>query len=242
MNASAPAARIPRVRGDWQPMWLAFQEAYAELAPPIQPASEPVVRRELLFCVLGGHGVAFEMGSSALEAVETLDVFNESHDPWALHDALVALLEQPRFRPPRRDGSLRRFRFPRRKAQLICAARGWLLGVGSLVDGLDQLACERERRAWLMGCPGLGPKSASWLLRNTGWANRLAIIDIHVARAMRDAGLLADNPWPGDYVQVEQLFLEWCDRLGAPPAVFDLFVWEWQRGSLHSRGQAVPMT
>jgi hypothetical protein len=37
---------------------------------------------------------------------------------------------------------------------------------------------------------------------------------------------------PRDYEAVEQAFLMWCHELDAAPAAFDLFVWEWQRGTL----------
>ena len=196
------------VCGDWRVMWPAFEQAYAELASPGARAAEPALRRELLFCLLGGHGVTFETSVSALEVIENLDVFSRHHDGDVLHARLIGVLDQPRFEPARKDGSLRRFRFPRRKAMLICQARSWLIGVGSLADAFAARACERERRSWLVGCPGLGPKSASWLLRNTGWATELAILDVHVIRAMTEAGILRERYRPGDYEHIEGLFLQ----------------------------------
>jgi thermostable 8-oxoguanine DNA glycosylase len=144
----------------------------------------------------------------------------------------MRLLSEPRFTPPRKDGTLRRYRFPQRKADLICRARRWLLDAGSLTAHLAARISEHDRRSWLVGCPGLGPKSASWLLRNTGWAKDLAILDVHVMRAMTAAGFLVDERRPGCYEQIERQFLVWCEQLDAAPAVFDLFLWEWQRGTL----------
>lgn len=113
-----------------------------------------------------------------------------------------------------------------------------MLAAGSLTDNFAAHACERDRRAWLVGCPGPGPKSASWMLRNTGWAHHLAILDVHVLRAMTEAGVIADVRLPADYETVERRFLDWCRRLGAAPAIFDLFLWEWQRGTLRPRDAA----
>ena len=34
------------------------------------------------------------------------------------------------------------------------------------------------------------------------------------------------------YEEIETAFLDWCRELSAPPAAFDLFIWELQRGDL----------
>jgi thermostable 8-oxoguanine DNA glycosylase len=70
------------------------------------------------------------------------------------------------------------------------------------------------------------------MLRNLGLAQELAILDVHLLRALTAAGRVAGARLPRDYDLVEAAFLDWCRELDAPPAGFDLFVWEWQRGSL----------
>jgi N-glycosylase/DNA lyase len=219
-------------------MWPAFEQAYAELAIQGAPAAEPEMRRELLFCLLGGHGVSYETSCSALRLVDKLDVFAPAHERETLRARLEGLLDEPRFEPTRKDGSLRRYRFPRRKTELICRARDWVLDAGALVEHLAARTCERDRRAWLVGCPGVGLKSASWLLRNTGWAHELAILDVHVMRAMTEAGIVLEEELPGNYERIEALFLQWCERLDAASAVFDFFLWEWQRGTLRPHATA----
>ena len=96
-----------------------------------------------------------------------------------------------------------------------------------------QLDGAKARRRFLSECPGVGYKTASWLLRNLGLGDELAIIDIHVLRALVGAKRIPDGiQMPKDYDVAEEAFLAWCDELGAPPAGFDLFVWHWQRGIL----------
>jgi N-glycosylase/DNA lyase len=228
----------PGVRAGWERMWPAFEQAYNELIPATPPAGETELRQELLFCLLGGHGITYELGSSALLAVAGLDVFCPEHEPDILSKELLALLQERRYGPPRMDGSPRRYRFPARKSTLIMAARDWVLSAGSLVEHLSSRG-EQERREWLLGCPGVGPKTASWILRNTGWARELAILDVHVLRAMSDHGIIPPPLRTGrDYEQLERRFLAWCERLEVAPGVFDLFLWEWQRGTLHEHASA----
>ena len=87
-------------------------------------------------------------------------------------------------------------------------ARAWVLSAGPLTERLAAQPCERARRTWLTSCPGLGPKSASWVLRNTGWAQDLAILDVHVLRAMSDAGLIGESGLKSSYEAVERTFLD----------------------------------
>jgi thermostable 8-oxoguanine DNA glycosylase len=149
-----------------------------------------------------------------------------------LEALLRSELESPQFEPLRQDGTFRRYRFPVRKANLIVRARSWLRTRPPLLAELADLECERARRRLLCECPGIGAKTASWLLRNLGLAHELAIIDVHLLRALRAAGRVDNVVLPRDYELVEAAFLEWCRELNAPAAAFDLFVWEWQRGSL----------
>lgn len=112
------------------------------------------------------------------------------------------------------------------------AARTWLSGHADVVGELAAITSEQERRRFLSCCPGVGPKTASWLLRNLGLAEDLAILDVHLLRALRAAGRVGALRLPRDYELAERAFLDWCRELDAPAAAFDLFVWEWQRGSL----------
>lgn len=211
---------------DWRGIWREFGDYYVER---LRSQTAVNIERELLFCLLGGHGVSFELAWSATDALDPVGVFSPAWDPARLESTIRATLDQPQFEPRRRDGSLRRFRYPARKARLIAQAACWLRSSPPLHESLVAIADERDRRSHLCGCPGIGLKTASWLLRNTGLADQLAVVDIHVLRALVDAGLVEDVKLPRDYLAVEARFLAWCAELEAPPAAFDLLLWEWQR-------------
>jgi len=188
-----------------------------------------MLRRELVFCLLGGHGVTYELATSATSVVLALRPFAAS---WTYADLLPTIhseLRKAQFEPRRKDGGLRRYRYPARKARLLADAVWWVHERGGLGEGLTKRHAEAERRDWLCSCPGVGLKTASWLLRNCGWARELAILDVHLLRAMTEAGVINDERLPRDYLQIERAYLDWAQRLGACPAALDLFLWDVQR-------------
>jgi N-glycosylase/DNA lyase len=228
----AQVSESPTASPAWHDAWLERAAEYESAAPVAAGAGEFALRHELVFCLLGGHGVTYELALSATDVVMSLSPFEAVWSGSELTAALARELSTPQFDPRCKDGTFRRYRYPNRKAQLLGEARDWVLMTGGLEEGLRAIECEYERREWLCGCPGMGPKSASWLLRNTGYANRLAILDVHILRAMDQAGRLPDMLLPRDYAPVESRFVEWCDELGAPVDGLDLFLWEWQRGDI----------
>jgi thermostable 8-oxoguanine DNA glycosylase len=98
-------------------------------------------------------------------------------------------------------------------------------GRSPLHERLSALDDEAARRNLLRECPGVGLKTASWLLRNVGLGQALAVIDIHVLRALAAAGRISEARLPRDYHAIEQRFLAWCDAFrvadvrSAPPGV-----------------------
>ena len=212
----------------WAPVWARHSPQYVDAATRA-PADERALRRELIFCLLGGHGVTFELAMSATDVVLAMCPFDASWTHATLGEALRSEFGKPQFEPRRRDGSLRRYRFPTRKAHLITEAVSWVALQDGLRGGLKARSDESDRRAWLCECPGVGMKTASWVLRNCGWARNVAILDVHLLRALVEADVVRDTTLPRDYLAVEDAYLRWADELGACPAALDLFLWDVQR-------------
>ena len=213
--------------------WRIVDDLYLQTVQASIAIDPLQIESELLFCLLGGFGITYEHGRSATEVILQIRPFSEKWEDQDLFEAVSDALMQPQFGPAKADGNLRRFRFPVRKASIIVRARRWLRGNNPLYHRLLVIGNCRERRTFLCDCPGIGLKTASWLLRNLGLGAELATIDIHVLRALIEAGRVPANiQMPRDYELVEDAFLEWCRELDASPAAFDLFVWHWQRGAL----------
>ena len=227
--------RSPDKTTDLENSWRTVEGFYRDAVSLSHAISHADVEDELLFCLLGGYGITEEHGRSAWETVRQLDPFSEAREDDDLFEILVATLEFPQFKPFRTDGSPRRYRFPRQKASVIVKAREWVCGRKPLDECLLYWDDPNDRRKILVECPGLGLKSASWLLRNLGMGAGLAILDVHLVRALQDAKRIgSDVRLPRDYYTVEKAFLRWCHELDAPSDAFDLFIWEWQRGTLRS--------
>lgn len=217
-------------------MWEDHGPGYAAAVATSGPFGEQEIRQEILFCLLGGYGVPYELAHSAAKVLWRRGVFGAGGRTGARLERLATdLLSRPMFEPRKQDGSQRRYRFPKRKAHLIRRAEEWMreLPGSSVRAALATCRTEIDRRDALCDCPGIGLKTASWILRNTGLGERLAILDVHVVRAMVGAGVLSGSErFPRDYIKVEGQFLAWCDDLGAEPAAFDLLIWEHQRGEV----------
>ncbi len=210
----------------WEKAW--------EVAAPHYPgptagslAGDQELRAELLFCLLGGHGISYDLNLSVADRLWTRGLFRTSKR--LQKRSIEAELRKPQFEPRCRDGALRRYRFPTRKAELLFAAQLWLERIGSLAVEISTIRGEPGRRDFLCSCPGLGPKSASWLLRNCGYARELAVLDIHVVRAMQACGRIDKADLSRDYEAIESAYLSWCRDYDADPARFDLIVWDFSR-------------
>lgn len=220
--------------GEIEEAWETCADLFVGAVASATQPTEVSVHRELLFCLLGGFGVTFELAVSASGVVQRLDPFG---DHWSQSELALRVeqeLQQAQFEPRTASGMLRRYRFPTRKAGVVARASSWVRSTAPVLERLEGIEDERRRRAFLEDCPGVGPKTGSWILRNLGLASTLAILDVHVVRALEASGRVISPSLPRDYQIVEEAFLGWCKELGASPAAFDLFLWEWQRGSLHA--------
>jgi N-glycosylase/DNA lyase len=112
-----------------------------------------------------------------------------------------------------------RYRFPRQRAHRIAGALRVLAS--------DEPPNEpRAMREWLRAVPGIGPKTASWIVRNVTASSEVAIIDIHIRRAGVAIGCFLPR-WrlPRDYGKFEHAFLLLAAHGDVPAAQLDATIW-----------------
>lgn len=169
---------------------------------------------EVAACLLGGHGITYESNMAAYEGLRSAGLL--SLDRPASKEHLVAVLAAPLLLD---DGRTIRYRFPNQKAERLASA--------FLKMAHEDAPSEpHDARSWLLTFPGIGPKTASWIVRNRYEDADVAIIDIHVMRAGIRAGVF-DASWTPNrnYPLIESAFLQWARFGGVSAADLDAVMW-----------------
>ena len=170
------------------------------------------LREEVAACLLGGHGIPAQVGLAA---------FRRLRDHGALRgvaseDDLLELLSTPLSV----EGRTVRYRFAAQKARYLNRALDLLSREAAPIHS------GRALRDWLMQCPGIGLKTASWIARNTLDADDVAILDIHILRAGALAGFFDRSMTvERNYIALEERFIEFSNCLRVRPSELDSVIW-----------------
>jgi N-glycosylase/DNA lyase len=212
-------AGTERIDFDWgEPHQLgsaAFWVEQARRALPQEPSFQlgRSLAEEVLACLLGGHGMPASVALAAFERLRTELDLSRPVDEDVVERLLLMPLTIPGTAGPRR------YRFPRQRAARITTA------VNRLVADIPPTE-PLILREWLLDLPGIGPKTASWIVRNHTGSDAVAIIDIHIRRAGLAAGFFRDH-WklPRDYRLFEEVFLAVAHRGEVPASHLDAYMW-----------------
>ena len=170
---------------------------------------------EVSVCLLGGYGMPAELGLAA---------FYRLRDQGMLFGtASAAQIEQVLSMPFSISNKPRKYRFVRQKSRYLSAALNTLRDASLPSD-------ERALRNYLTTLCGVGPKTASWVVRNHLGSDVVAILDIHIIRAGIAIGIFDPTANPSrHYFDLEQRFLDFCSALKEPASVLDAIMWDCMR-------------
>jgi len=93
-------------------------------------------------------------------------------------------------------------------------------------SGIDLKTCSVEE---LENIYGIGPKTARFIIMHSRPNQRLATLDTHILRWMRDQGINAPKATPQSqklYKELEDKFLTLCDESAILPSQLDLKIWK----------------
>lgn len=172
------------------------------------------LREEVAACILGGYGLPAGIGLAAFRAVVQAGLLDDGNSATASDLELV--LRQPL--ECGRTGAVQ-YRFPRQRATRLAAALEYLADSAAPLGG--------DIRSWLLDCPGVGPKTAAWIIRNLGLSDEIAIVDVHVRRAGLAAGFFLPS-WrlPRHYPWFEEAFCAVASLGGVSPGALDACIWD----------------
>jgi thermostable 8-oxoguanine DNA glycosylase len=117
-----------------------------------------------------------------------------------------------------------KYRFAAQRAAYLARALSMLTAVEE-----PELSDVALRNA-LLKLPGVGPKTASWIVRNRRASNEVAILDVHIVRACKIMGVFPHAADPTrSYFELEERFLEFCQATGASASSMDAVMWSTMR-------------
>ncbi len=176
---------------------------------------------EVAVCLLGGFGMPAELGLGAFERLKAHGKLSG--------EATSKEIEELLSEPFDYFGQPRRYRFIRQKARYLSESLQLLCGY-QIPN--DHLAC----RDLLTSLPGIGPKTASWIVRNHFGSDKVAILDIHILRAGAKLGIFEAGVDPTkNYFALEKSFLAFCSAIEEPASAVDAVIWDSMRRIKASR-------
>lgn len=234
LTLPGPAGRVPGHNLRWggaeeigTPAYWAAQTWMWEIEEPEHFKLGRSLREETLACLLGGYGIPAETGLAAYARLRSAPL-DELHSESAIYALLSSPLDV--------RGRSVRYRFARQKSRYVAEA---IRGLGRI----DVDAPDLDLRNALMGLPGIGPKTASWIVRNWRGSDDVSILDIHIIRAGRSLGIFVPR-WRVErhYEVMERAYLKFAKAIGARPSILDSVIWMTMRrlpqsivAAMHSR-------
>ena len=204
-----------------EPLTPAFWVSQAWMSAPKRDSDYRLgasLAEEVVFCLLGGYGAPAEVGLAASRRV--CAALSCQTSTTILQSEIESLLREPlivRGRPVR-------YRFAAQRARYLAGAISGLSEVNE--ETLDDI----ELRDVLCTFSGIGPKTASWIVRNRRGSDRVAILDVHIVRACAIMGVFPKDGNPARrYYDFERHFLQFCEATQSRASAMDAVMWATMR-------------
>lgn len=170
---------------------------------------------EVAACLLGGFGMKAEIGLAAFARLRDRQLLEGTPSNYELETALAE--------PFSIRGTFRHYRFPKQKARYLSACLERL-------KTFDEPSDDAAFRDKLAEFPGIGLKTASWIVRNHRASKCVAVIDVHILRAGRHISLFSPEMEPQRHYRVlEKRFLSFATALGVATGMLDGLMWDYMR-------------
>lgn len=132
---------------------------------------------------------------------------------------------------------VRKARFYKNKSKYIVEARVFFQHNGriKLKDKLDICNIETTRDWLVKNIKGIGYKEASHFLRNIGFGENIAILDVHILRNLKKFGVINNIPKSMTkkiYLDIENKLKKFSHRIKIPMAHLDLLFWSMGTGKI----------
>lgn len=181
------------------------------LDAPAPTPSGRTLAEEVGASLLGGPGIPVALGEAAFDRVRERGAFVQ---PGMCEATLTGWLSEPLLV----NGKTLSFRFAEQKARHLAAVMPALLSAPDFAAGY-------EVRNWLMALPGVGPKTASSIVRAWSAAEDVALLDAHVLRVGQVIGLFSRKlTVERHYLEVESRLLKLCAAMDLRPSELEAVI------------------
>lgn len=167
---------------------------------------------EVAACLLGGWGMPAELALAAYSRLRERDLLRPGTTAGELEESLSE--------PFVLQGRARKYRFIRQKSNYLsgCLAR---------LPDFEQPEDDVAFRDKLKDLPGIGLKTASWIVRNLRPQSEVAILDIHIIKVGQHLGLFPEKWRPEThYRELEERFVAFARAIDVSAATLDGLMWD----------------
>lgn len=188
---------------------------------------------ELVACILGSN-VKFEYAQSFASFLNThgaLNINNINCNYDNLEIMLVDYLSKPLSVSSDNESKIIKYSYPKLRANHIRRTAELIYGRGNTLKSLLEVckSASEARYQLTLNSIGIGPKQASLFLRNIGFSNNLAILDVHVLRYMDLLNILS-GPVKSisnltKYERIEQILHLYAMSIRAKLSQLDVAIW-----------------
>lgn len=198
--------------------------------------TEESLWQEMCFCILSAN-VSYDLVKSCIAVLNNLGCIKIKqliNNPNSLIE-LQSALNSSIFEPKKKDGTLRKYRYPKVRAeQIVKAAHFIYVENKSIKQILDKFELDTDARNYLeTNISGLGIKEASHFLRNIHYSDSLAILDVHMLEFLRQRTLIqlkkGKTLTKKIYLKIETVLRNYVRFHKLNLAIFDLAVWYYMR-------------
>jgi N-glycosylase/DNA lyase len=129
-------------------------------------------------------------------------------------------------------------RFKNKKAEYLVRARNFFSKNGRVCikPFLSQFKDTHACRDWLVkNIKGMGYKEASHFLRNIGFGEKIAILDRHILKNLKDLKIIEDIPESlskAKYLDIEKKMASFSRQIDIPLPHLDLILWYKETGEI----------
>lgn len=190
--------------------------------------SEENILFELILSILGSQN-KYEVALKFADAIKIENIlinYTAVDDINILEEKLEKIFTTPQIV----GNSMVKYRFPKTRAKYIAYNLLFLKDNGGIKEVLKNSKTTIDIRKFIVkNIKGIGPKQASHFLRNIGYSNQIAVLDVHILRYMSIQGVISEEYKSVSslklYEYLELKLIKFLEFMLAPIGFIDQAIW-----------------